>query len=65
MTQPKASAAPFTVKHEPVSNLVTVVGPDSYRYVLRGAHSVEHAETWARRLNDVYAMGFRAGVESK
>ena len=56
--------SPFTVRVEPLSKAVTVIGPNAYRYVLRGAQNKEHAETWARRLNDVYAMGYRAGVES-
>ena len=56
--------SPFVVRVEPVTNAVTVTGPNAYRYVMRGAQSKEHAETWARRLNDVYAMGFRDGVVS-
>jgi len=53
---------PFVVRIEPVTNAVTVTGPDKYRYVLRGAQSKEHAETWVHRLNDAYTMGFRDGV---
>ena len=54
---------PFAVRIDPVSDAVTVTGPDAYRYVLRGAQSKEHAETWARRLNAVYAMGYLKGAD--
>ena len=52
---------PFAVMQDLFTGQAEVVGPKDYRYVLRGANSVAHAEAWAQRLNEVYAMGIRAG----